>query len=65
MFMLTPEQIHELRLALGMSPEKFADLLGVSWSTVYMWERGETHPRYKKMLHLNKLAEKLETQKVG
>lgn len=64
MLMLTHLQIRELRLGMGLSPEKFAELLGVTWSTVYMWERNETHPRYKKMLMLNEFKEKLEASAV-
>ena len=39
-----PERIRELRKALGFSQEKFAQFLGVTWTTVHRWEAGHTGP---------------------
>ena len=37
-------QVREIRDSLKLSREKFAHLLGVSFFTVYRWERGERRP---------------------
>lgn len=55
MVMLTPTQIRELRLAMGLRAPEFAELFGVCEDTIWRWERGERHPLYKKMVKLNEL----------
>ncbi len=41
---MRPERIRHLRKSLGLSQEKFAQLLGVSWTTVNRWEAGHSGP---------------------
>lgn len=36
--------IRELRQEIGLTQEKFAALLGVTWLTVNRWENGRTQP---------------------
>lgn len=36
--------IRNLRLEIGLTQEKFAALLGVTWLTVNRWENGRTQP---------------------
>ncbi len=55
MLMLTAKDILGLRLALGLTPTAFAARLGVSASTVCLWENDKRHPRYEMMLKLNEL----------
>ena len=55
MVMMTADAIRTLRLALGMTPKDFAERLGVSLSTVCLWEQGKRHPHYKMMVALNEL----------
>ena len=52
-------RIRERRLALGMSSHKaLADLVGVSWQTVQLWEKeGGTAPNRNR---INKVAEVLD-----
>lgn len=56
MFMFTPKEIAELRKALGLTVAEFAKKLGVHRDSVYQWEAGITHPRYPKMMEMNRLA---------
>jgi DNA-binding transcriptional regulator YiaG len=62
MDMLTSDDIKEIRKAMGLTPTEFAARFGVSASTVCLWEQGKTHPRWKKMLKLNAMREKLNGQ---
>lgn len=62
MLMLTPSEIRQLRLNLGMTAQKFAATLKVHIDTVFKWERGDRHPTYQKMIELNKLANGLKKQ---
>jgi len=39
------EEIKQLRKALGLTQEEFADLLGVQYSTVNRWENGKAKPQ--------------------
>lgn len=55
--MFDAEKIKNLRIALGLNQEKFANLLGVTKSAVSLWEKGRRHPPYRKMERLNQLAE--------
>ncbi len=59
MVMITPEVIHETRIALGDSAERFGARLGVTGNTVFRWESGERHPKYEMQIRLNLLIETL------
>ena len=41
---MTPSQIKKLRQEMGISLEKFASLIGVSWITAQRWEKGKHKP---------------------
>lgn len=44
----------------GVTPQEIAKQLGVSWRSVYRWERAENQPQRKSDLeHLRELAEQL------
>lgn len=55
MVMITPEVIHETRLALGLSAEAFGKRLKVSGNCVFNWESGRRHPKYEMQLEIQKL----------
>jgi len=66
------KQIKGLRIELGLSQEKFAQLLGVSMQTVRRWEEGLTKPLPILSLKLEELRKRLggtpmteEKRKVG
>ena len=42
---LTPNEIRAIRKRLGLTWQQFAELLGVSVSTVGGWENGRHRPR--------------------
>ena len=50
----TPARVRNLRRALDLTQERFAELLGVSVITIHRWETGESSPR---RLALDRLAE--------
>jgi len=54
------KQIKGLRIELGLSQEKFAQLLGVSLQTVRRWEEGLTKPLPILSLKLEELRKRLE-----
>lgn len=41
---MLPEDIKKKRMALGLSQEDFAHLLGVSYASVNRWESGRAKP---------------------
>ncbi|MBI3977409.1 MAG: helix-turn-helix domain-containing protein [Chloroflexi bacterium] len=47
---MTGAKLRQRRLALGLSQEKLAQLLGVSANTIARWERGELGIRHPAML---------------
>ena len=49
------EILKELRSSMGFSQQKLADKLGVSRSTVAMWESGKSRPRAELLPKLAKL----------
>jgi DNA-binding transcriptional regulator YiaG len=62
MAVMTPNQIRKTRLALGLTATEFAKRIGVSEDCFWKWERGDRHPAYRKMIELNKLANKARKQ---
>ena len=57
--------IRGLRLELGLSQERFAQLLGVSLQTVRRWEAGLTKSLPIISLKLEELQRKLDKEKIG
>jgi predicted transcriptional regulator len=55
MVMLTPAKIRALRLALGLSVNEFAAIMGVTQPAIQRWEAGLRYPRYHHLVHLDKL----------
>ena len=53
--LLTPADIKAIRLGLKMSQGDFAKAMGVVQSVIGSWECGGTHPRYERMILLNKM----------
>ena len=53
------EYLRALRIRLGLSQEKFAGMLGVSFSTVNRWESGKTKPSYLAQKMLRQLEEEI------
>ena len=41
---MTGERVRRLRQKLGLTQERLAQLLGVSWTTVNRWEAGASSP---------------------
>src|SRR5947207_15274223 len=41
---VTPDRIRNLRRRLGLSQERLANVLGVTWTTVNRWEAGSSSP---------------------
>jgi len=54
------EEIRELQRQSGLTQEKFANLVGCSWSTISRWVRGISKPEglYAKRLELIKKQQK-------
>ena len=55
-------EIKRLRLALGLTQERFARELGVTLSTVSRWETGRSQPSALAQRRLEELLQKLESQ---
>lgn len=56
---MNPTDIKDIRVKLGVSQEKFAQMLGVSFGTINRWERGSSKPS---PLALDKIKYLLKTQ---
>ncbi len=50
------EQIKKVRIKLHMSQTEFAQVLGVSFSTVNRWENGKTTPNYRALRTFEQLC---------
>ena len=54
---VNPKQIKKIRKERGMTQQEFADFIGVSQQSVYLWERGVVDPAIGSILLI---ATKLE-----
>ena len=54
--MTFPDKVRAVRNQLGLSQEKFAAKLGVSFSTVNRWEKGHAMPSYLALDSFNALC---------
>ena len=52
------EMIRDLRATLGLTQEKFAAKVGVTWSTVNRWENGRGKPSPLAMRQVKALQER-------
>jgi transcriptional regulator with XRE-family HTH domain len=59
---MTPEQIKKGRGALGLDQTQFAELLGLTRTTITAWEKGHKPPRAK---NIAKMKELFNRQWVG
>lgn len=55
--MFNAQTIRDMRLGLGLTLAEFAGKIGVSESTISLWESGKRFPRYKALVKINELAE--------
>ena len=54
-----PRLIRELRERTGLTQEKFAAMLGVTFPTINRWENGRSRPSPLAMQKIEELARKL------
>ncbi len=55
---MSPEEITDLRKKLGVSQEKFAQLLGATVTSVCRWENGKVVPSRLSLRELKELRSK-------
>lgn len=60
---ITPDEIRELRLALGDTQTTLAATLGVSANTVARWEAGAVSPSAYYLVELHRLVRAVARQK--
>lgn len=58
-----PKMITELRVALGLTQERFAARVGVTLSTVNRWETGKGEPSPLAMLRIKELQKESKRNK--
>ena len=56
---LTPAEVRELRLSLGMSQYEFADMLMVSRITVYRWEHAPYAQQQSHIINMRRLMARI------
>lgn len=54
---MTGEEIKKLRIKLGVSQERFGQLLGVTWGTIQRWETGKFKPSHLALEKLKQIQE--------
>ena len=55
---LLGKRIQELRKKTGLSQEKFAKEIGVSFATINRWERGLNEPNYEGQKAIHEFCKK-------
>ena len=51
------KMVKELRTSLGLTQDKFAQQLNVSFSTINRWENEKSEPPYKMRLKISKMCD--------
>ena len=59
------KMIKELRAAFGLTQEKFATKIGVTYSTLNRWENGKGAPSPLSMLRVEQLQNELKKNKLS
>ena len=57
---MTPKEIEAIRKDLGVTQERFANLLGSSFATINRWENGKTKPSNIYIRELKELRDNRE-----
>jgi len=57
---MTPEEIQQIRLSMGVTQERFAALLGTTLTTVNRWENGRFKPSRLYIKEIQNLRKKHE-----
>ena len=60
---MTPEQVIQLREALGLTQQELADKIGAHQTTVARWETGINEPQGANLKALKELAGKVKSKK--
>jgi len=60
---MTPEELKKIRLALALSQEAFAHLIGVSFQTINRWENGAFKPSRLAIEKIKSLTNKMEKKR--
>lgn len=58
---MTPQEIKDIRLKLGLTQEKLAQFMNVSFQTINRWERGWFQPSPMAIEKLRIIAERVKT----
>ena len=59
----TPDRIEKFRKANGLTRKTLAQLVGVTVTTVYQWERGLRNPSRTTQILLSRIEEEMKTKK--
>ena len=62
---MTPQEIRDIRVALGRSQNEFAKIIGATELSVHRWEAGKTSPLPAFAEKLTKLQEWVTRQREG
>lgn len=57
-YLLSPEELRQLRQDAGLTLRAFGAVLGVAECTVCNWELGRQRPKYDSLVKINELAAK-------
>ena len=49
------ERLHKIRIEKGLSQDKLADMIGVSQTSIYQWEKGTRKPKSEQIVKLAKV----------
>lgn len=60
---LSPQTIKDLRMKLGLNEKQMADLLGVTFGSIFNWEAGRNKPSEENLKKIIQLKNKVESQK--
>jgi DNA-binding transcriptional regulator YiaG len=61
----SPDMVRQLRKRYGLTRKQLGDLMGVTITTIYLWEMGQRNPSRTAEILLSRIEQELQEKKLA